>query len=77
MFLKNGDYLKEGSISFLSTIKTIHGGRRWNANMTREIVDPDIYSIHIKLESLEMTLKYSEKADAIEDYSTLRKSLDL
>ncbi|MEA3372305.1 MAG: hypothetical protein U9Q62_01320 [Campylobacterota bacterium] len=77
MFLKNGDYIKDGAINFLSTIKTVKGGRRWNANMTKEIVDPDTYAINVKLESLDMTLEYSEKADAIEDYSTLRKNLEL
>ncbi len=75
MFLLNGEFLQTSAICHLSVVKTKKGDRRWNATMTKEIIDPDTYYIDIKLMHHSVTLAYEDKNLAQREYHEIVKQL--
>ena len=75
MYLQNGDFIKVSQICYLSIVKTRKGEHRWNATMTKELVEPDTYYIDVKIQGHEMRLEYDDKDDALREYKALTAGL--
>ena len=75
MVLQNGDFIKDSDICYLSAVKLQRGERKWNANMTRELVYPDSYYFEVKLSSYELSFSYKDEADAIKDHDMVLNAL--
>ena len=76
MYLHNGDYIRVSEICYISIVKTQRGEHRWNATMTKELVDPDTYYIDIKLAGHELRLEYENKDEALREYKAITAELD-
>jgi hypothetical protein len=55
----------------LSSVKTSKGERRWNATMTKELVEPDSYYIEIKLTFHTIRLDYEDRDEALSEYEKI------
>ncbi len=75
MFLQNGTYIKTSDICHMSPVRIQHGDRRWNTNMTHEIVEPDTYYIDLKLTYHSLRLEYDVETAAQEEYRALQKAI--